>query len=214
MGYCLLGLAALSYYGVNGAALQMFNHGLSSAMLFLLVGVIYDRAHHRDLSKFGGIAHQMPWYTGLATVGFFASLGLPGLNGFISEAMCFLGAWDSPLIPAGGKTPSLIATDFGTGVIEDTAVGGIGSKWIVLCSLLGVVLAACYVLWTIQRVYLGQIRNEEYKKFPDVSFREVFALAPLAFLCILLGVYPSILIDFMDPSLTTITDMVRAVLPR
>jgi len=210
MGYCLLGLAALSYYGINGAALQMFNHGVSSAMMFLLVGVIYDRAHHRDLTKFGGIGLQMPWYTGLATIAFFASLGLPGLNGFISEAMCFLGAWDSSTAP--GATPSLIATAFGDGTHEAVSVGGISSKWIVLVSLLGVVLTACYILWTIQRVYLGTIKNEEYKTFPDVSFREVFALAPLAFLCIYLGVYPSILIDFMDGSLTTMTDMVRGVL--
>jgi NADH-quinone oxidoreductase subunit M len=195
MGYVLLGLAALTYSGVNGAALQMFNHGVSSAMMFLLVGVIYDRAHHRDLTRFGGIALQMPWYTGLATVGFFASLGLPGLNGFVSEFLCFLGAWDSDA--------SLITT---AGV-------GIASRWIVVVSFLGIILAAVYILWTIQRVYLGTIRNEEFRRFPDVSFREVFALAPLAFLCIVLGVFPGILIDFMNSSLATMTDMVRAVLP-
>jgi NADH-quinone oxidoreductase subunit M len=78
MGYVMLGLAAFSTTAIDGAALQMFNHGLSSAMLFLIVGVIYDRAHHRDLDRFGGIGVQMPWYTGIATVGFFASLGLPG----------------------------------------------------------------------------------------------------------------------------------------
>ena len=197
MGYVLLGMAALTYYGVNGAALQMINHGVSSAMMFLLVGVIYDRAHHRDLTRFGGIGLQMPWYTGVATVGFFASLGLPGLNGFISEAMCFLGAWGGE----GANQSSLISS-----------ADGIDSRWIVIVSLLGVILTACYILWTIQRVFLGNIRNEEYKKFPDLSFREVFALAPLGALCIILGVYPSILIDFMDGSLSTMTDMVRSVL--
>ena len=197
MGYVLLGMAALPYYGVNGAALQMINHGVSSAMMFLLVGVIYDRAHHRDLTRFGGLGLQMPWYTGVATVGFFASLGLPGLNGFISEAMCFLGAWGGD----GDNQSSLISS-----------ADGIGSRWIVIVSLLGVILTACYILWTIQRVFLGKIRNEEYKKFPDLSFREVFALAPLGALCIILGVYPSILIDFMDGSLSTMTDMVRRVL--
>ncbi len=212
MGYVLLGLAALSYTGVQGAVLQMFNHGVSSAMMFLLVGVIYDRAHHRDLTKFGGIGLQMPWYTGLAAVGFFASLGLPGLNGFISEVMCFLGAWDSTPLTTAGATPSLIATAFGAAEVEGYQVGGIASRWIVIVSLLGVVLGACYILWTIQRVYLGTIKNEAYKKFPDVSFREVFALAPLAFLCIALGVYPTILIDFMDGSLATLTEAARGVL--
>ncbi len=198
MGYVLLGLAAMTYYGVNGAALQMFNHGVSSAMMFFLVGVIYDRAHHRDLTRFGGIGLQMPWYTGLATLGFFASLGLPGLNGFISEFMCFVGAW------GGNEQVSLVAGTVGA--------HGIGSRWIVVVSLLGVILTACYILWTIQRVFLGKIRNEEYKKFPDLSFREVFALAPLGALCVLLGVWPKILIDFMDGTLTTMTDMVRNVL--
>ena len=139
----------------------------------------------------------MPWYTGVATVGFFASLGLPGLNGFISEAMCFLGAWGGD----GSNQSSLISS-----------ADGIDSRWIVIVSLLGVILTACYILWTIQRVFLGKITNEEYKKFPDLSFREVFALAPLGALCIILGVYPSILIDFMDGSLSTMTDMVRSVL--
>jgi NADH-quinone oxidoreductase subunit M len=87
--------------------------------------------------------------------------------------------------------------------------GGIGARWIVYVSLLGIVLTAAYILWTIQRVFLGQVSDESYKKFPDVSFREVFALAPLAVLCIVLGVYPKILLDFMDGSLTTMTNMVR-----
>jgi NADH-quinone oxidoreductase subunit M len=201
MGYCLLGLAALSYYGVSGAVLQMLNHGVSSAMMFLLVGVIYDRAHHRDLTRFGGIGLQMPFYTGLATVGFFASLGLPGLNGFISEFMCFQGAYDTNM--------SLITAER----IPDQLQGGIGSTWIVYASLLGIVLTAAYILWTIQRVYLGNVTNEEYKRFPDLTFREVFALAPLAALCVILGVYPKIIIDYMDPTLQTLTDMVRAALP-
>jgi NADH-quinone oxidoreductase subunit M len=93
MGYCLLGMAALTPAGMNGAVLQMFNHGTTTAMLFLLVGVIYDRAHHRDIEGFGGLAHQMPVFTGIVALAFFASLGLPGLRGFISEALVLLGAF-------------------------------------------------------------------------------------------------------------------------
>ncbi len=93
MGYCLLGMAALTPAGMNGALFQMFNHGTTTAMLFLLVGVIYDRAHHRDIEGFGGLANQMPIYTGIVMVAFFASLGLPGLSGFISEVLVFLGAY-------------------------------------------------------------------------------------------------------------------------
>ena len=93
MGYVLLGAAAFNTWGIVGANFQMFTHGTSSAMLFLLVGVVYDRAHHRNINGFGGLASQMPVYAGLTTVGFFASLGLPGMSGFISEAFCLLGAW-------------------------------------------------------------------------------------------------------------------------
>jgi NADH-quinone oxidoreductase subunit M len=106
MGYTLIGMAAIiaageanglnlkaAQAGLGGAVFQMFNHGTISAMLFILVGVIYDRAHHRDIEGFGGLAAQMPIYTGITAVAFFAGLGLPGFSGFISEAMCFIGAF-------------------------------------------------------------------------------------------------------------------------
>jgi len=120
------------------------------------------------------------------------------LNGFISEVLCFLGAYDprpgvGSLITMGGSN-------------------GLDAKWIIYVSLLGIVLAAVYILWTIQRVYLGTVKNEEYKRFPDLSPREWFALVPLAFLCIALGVYPKALISFMDGSLSAMTGMVRAAL--
>ena len=106
MGYLLIGMAAViaagevngnnllaAQAGLGGAVFQMFNHGTISAMLFILVGVIYDRAHHRNIEGFGGLATSMPIYSGIVAVAFFAGLGLPGLSGFISEAMCFIGAF-------------------------------------------------------------------------------------------------------------------------
>ena len=106
MGYSLIGMAAViaageanglnmkaAQAGLGGAVFQMFNHGTISAMLFILVGVVYERAHHREIEGFGGLASQMPIYTGITALAFFAGLGLPGLSGFISEAMCFIGAF-------------------------------------------------------------------------------------------------------------------------
>ena len=106
MGYALIGMAAViaaseanglnlkaAQAGLGGAVFQMFNHGTISAMLFILVGVIYERAHHREIAGFGGLAAQMPIYAGITALAFFAGLGLPGLSGFISEAMCFIGAF-------------------------------------------------------------------------------------------------------------------------
>jgi NADH-quinone oxidoreductase subunit M len=93
MGFCLLGMAAFTDQGISGCVYQMFNHGIISPALFLIAGVIYDRAHHREIEKFGGLAKQMPEYSAMVGLAFMASLGLPGLNGFISEALCFLGAF-------------------------------------------------------------------------------------------------------------------------
>jgi NADH-quinone oxidoreductase subunit M len=184
MGYVLLGMVAVTAAGMQGAAMQMFAHGISSAMLFLLVGVIYERAHHRDLAGFGGIGLQMPYYAGMATIGFFASLGLPGLCGFIGEALVFLGAFNSEV--------------FG--------------RIVVYIAVPTVVLTAAYILWTIQRVFLGPIKNEKYKTFKDMSFREWFALTPLAILAILVGVWPRAVLDIMNDSLNTIVEIVRTAL--
>jgi NADH-quinone oxidoreductase subunit M len=173
MGYVLLGMATMNIEGMSGAVFQMFNHGLSSAMLFLLVGVIYDRAHHREINRFGGLGRQMPRYFALAIVGFFSSLGLPTLNGFISEIMVFLGAFraDEAILPQ-ARMLTIIAT-------------------------VGVVLTAGYILWCVQRVYLGEPKPE-YAGFPDATPREIFTLAPLAGLCIVLGLYPVIAIDVFN----------------
>jgi NADH-quinone oxidoreductase subunit M len=92
MGFCLLGMSAFTQQGIDGAVLNLWTHGLISPMLFLIVGVIYDRAHHRNIEGFGGLAKQVPEYAGLLGLAFFASLGLPGLCGFISEFTVFLGS--------------------------------------------------------------------------------------------------------------------------
>jgi NADH-quinone oxidoreductase subunit M len=176
MGYVLLGFAALTEWGMNGAALQMFNHGTSSAACFLVVGVIYDRAHHRDLNGFGGMSQTMPRYWALTTVAFFASLGLPGMAGFVSEFMTLYGAYQS-------SDPRF--------------------QVLVLISVIGIVLTAAYLLWAMQRVFLGKL-NEKYKDFSDINFREVFSQAPLLFLCIFLGVFPFFLLDWMNSSVANL----------
>jgi len=182
MGFVTLGMAAMTEWGMNGAALQMFNHGTSSAACFLIVGVIYDRAHHRDLNAFGGVAQSMPRYWGLATVGFFASLGLPGMAGFVSEAMTLVGSFQS---------------------------GDPRFRVLVLISCIGVVMTAAYILWALQRVFLGPL-NEKYKDYKDIDAREVFSLAPLLFLCVFLGIFPFYLLDWMD---TGVVELMKILTP-
>ncbi len=171
MGFVLLGFAALTNKGLQGAAAQMFTHGLSSAMLFLIVGVVYDRAHHRDLNRFGGLAAKMPVYGGLATIGLFAGLGLPGLANFVSEILVLIGAFESST-----------------------------TKWLALVSVLGVVLGAGYILWTLQRVFLGPLRDSE-KSFKDLSAREIFCQAPFAILLLVFGIVPALMLNLFGPTM-------------
>lgn len=176
MGYVMLGMATFTSQGINGAVLQMFNHGTITAMLFLLVGVIYDRAHHRDINGFGGIAAIMPIYAGFTALAFFASMGLPGLSGFVSEVLVLLGAWSKYHIL------TIIAT-------------------------LGIVITAGYMLWMMQRVYLGP-PNEKYKSLPEINGREVLTLFPLGAIVVIVGVYPRAVLDLLQSSLDNINQMV------
>ncbi len=179
MGFVILGFAALNGRGMTGAATQMFNHGTSSAMLFLMVGVIYDRAHHRDLNGFGGLGLKMPWYTGFSTLAMFAALGLPGLANFVSEAMILIGAWEN----------------------ENTRIYAV-------LSAIGVVLGAGYILWSLQRVFLGKL-NPKYEDMPDMDARETFCQVPFAALTVLFGVAPFLLIDAFWPSIQALAGMLN-----
>ena len=176
MGYVMFGMATMTSEGINGAVLQMFNHGTVTAMLFLLVGVIYDRAHHREINGFGGLAAIMPFYTGWTALAFFAAMGLPGLAAFISEVLVLLGGWRS--YPA-----------------------------LTIVSASAVVLTAGYMLWTLQRIYLGKA-NEKYVDLPDINGREIFTLVPLGIIVIVLGVYPRPVLDLINVSLVHLNQVV------
>jgi len=169
MGYVMLGMASMTPQGINGAVLQMFNHGTITAMLFLLVGVVYDRAHHRQIDGFGGLANRVPVYTGMTALAFFASLGLPGLSGFVSEVLVFMG---------GFKTFPLYT----------------------IISATGIILTAAYLLWTMQRVFLGEL-NPKYETLTDMNGRELLMLVPLAIIVIVLGVWPMPVLDIISQSL-------------
>lgn len=193
MGYVLMGLGVwkieettgdtvrpdLWLMGVNGAMFQMVAHGISSAGMFFMVGVLYDRVHHRDLNQFGGLMGRMPVYSGLAVVLFFAGLGLPGLCGFIGEAFVLLSSWnfDGPL-----------------------AVG----------AAFGVILTAGYILWAIQRVFLGaEYLGPDKDLLSPVNGREKFVGVVLVVVAIGLGVYPRIVFDVMQGSTTDLVEQMQ-----
>jgi NADH-quinone oxidoreductase subunit M len=183
MGYVLLGLGVWSanagtnynpeYWqlGMNGAMFQMIAHGISSAGMFFMVGVIYDRVHHRNLDEFGGLFAKAPIYSGMAFGIFFAGLGLPGLCGFIGEVFVTLSVWNY-------------------------------SQAMAVVSAATVILTAGYILWTLQRVYLGpEYRGPHGDHITDINLREVFIGAPLLTFAILFGVLPNYFVfNFMQAS--------------
>ena len=194
MGYVILGIAVWSTaspqywaWGLNGAFFQMIGHGISSAGMFLCVGIIYDRAHHRNLDNFRGLLEPMPLYSGISFILFFAALGLPGLCGFVGEAWVIFGTWNfAPEgYPWAGKVCAILAA-------------------------LTVVITAAYILWTLQRVYMGT--NPVYKDYPDIKLRELLAAIPLVIFAVLLGVYPDLIVSWTEPHVTGLIDtFTRAV---
>jgi NADH-quinone oxidoreductase subunit M len=184
MGFCLIGIAASTPAGIHGAIFQMWNHGIITGMLFLLVGVVYDQAHHRDIEGFGGLWKVTPWYGGVTALAFMASLGLPGLAGFISEALCFIGAFQAHEAPG--------VTYFGLPAENYYRV-------LTGFSVIGVVLGASYFLWSYQKIFLGPL-NEKYARLRDLNAREWITLAPLAVLTVILGVYPKPVLGMMTES--------------
>jgi len=173
MGLVLLGIGALGSTGMMGAIYQMVAHGVITGLLFVMVGLMYERTHTREIARLGGLARQMPLIaTGLAFAG-FASLGLPALAGFIAEVSVFVGAFQR-------------------------------YEWAVLMAILGAVLSAGYVLWMLQRVVFGPVRPEWGSLSDQQHWWEHSVVAGLATLTILLGVYPPILTEMINPAVSSI----------
>ncbi len=187
MGYVLVGIAVWKitdgktigrdYWtmGLNAAMFQMLAHGISSTGMFFMVGVLYDRVHHRDINKFGGIAQVMPHYSGLAAVIFFAGLGLPGLCGFVGEVLSVLACWNfSPMLA--------------------------------IISASGVILTAGYILWTIQRVFLGpEYKGPHPEALVEANTRELAIGYTLVAFAILFGVMPNLIFSPMQGSIEALT---------
>ncbi len=180
LGFILLGTFALTSGGLQGAVIQNVNHGLTTGALFLLVGMLYERRHTKMIAEFGGIQKVMPIFAGFFLFTAFASIGLPGLNGFVGEFLVLMGSYAT--LPV----HTMIAAS-------------------------GVVLAAVYMLWAYERVFTGVPDKEENRLLSDLTPREIGILAPLAVLIILLGVYPSVLLDKIEPSTEALLDRIEAV---
>jgi NADH-quinone oxidoreductase subunit M len=178
LGFVMLGIFSLTPQGIQGGILQMINHGLSTGALFLIVGMIYERKHTRDLSAFGGLMKLMPVYGALSLIVVLSSMGLPGLNGFVGEFTILLGAFASrALVPQAWIYTAFAAT--------------------------GIILAAVYMLWMFQRVYLGEVKPEN-QDLRDLSAREVWVLTPIVLLIFVIGLYPAPFFGAMSSSVSAV----------
>ncbi len=181
LGFVVLGICALTEEGIQGAIIQMVNHGLSTGALFLLVGMIYDRRHTREIAQFGGIAKVMPVFATILFIVSLSSAGLPGLNGFIGEFLILLGSFSSSYI----------------------------SKWFAILGASGVIFAAVYLLWMYQRVAFGNITNEQNKTLLDLNWREVGLLVPVLFFIIWIGIYPNTFLAKSAQATKSVVSMVQ-----
>lgn len=163
LGFVVLGMFAFTTPAAQGAILQMVNHGLSTGALFILIGMLYERRHTRMIADFGGIAPMMPVFTVMFMLATLASIGLPGLNGFVGEFLILLGSFQSEAL---------------------------GSVWFTVIAASGVILAAAYMLWMFQRVMFGPVVHEENKKLVDINAREIGLLVPLMIFIVWIGVRP------------------------
>jgi NADH-quinone oxidoreductase subunit M len=178
MGYVLLGFATLTSEGISGSIFQSFSHGIISSSLFLIVGVLYDRVHDRQIDHFSGLSSHLPQYTAIVTITFFAGLGLPGLSGFIGEFFVLLGAFGSTYLPTS----------------------------LSIAASIGLVLSASYYLWTLQRMFMGKFWTKGGTKWnielKDLSIREWSLFLPLVLIMLAFGIFPSLLFDLTNTSVT------------
>jgi NADH-quinone oxidoreductase subunit M len=168
LGFIVLGTFAITRQGLDGSVLQMINHGISTGALFLLVGMIYERRHTREISELKGLQTPAPKFAAVFMLVMLSSIGLPGLNGFAGEFLILVGSF-------------------------------LTRRWWAVVAVLGVILAALYLLWAYQRVFHGE-PDEANAKFRDLSFSEGLVMAPLVALIVFMGVYPKPFLDRIEPS--------------
>ena len=179
MGFVTLGIFVFNSQGIQGAILQMFNHGITTAALFISVGQLYDRTHSRAISDYGGLHKPMPKFVALFFLFSIAAFGLPGTCNFIGEFLVLVGTSETSFV-------------------------------MVLLAMGGIVLAAAYMLWMLQRVALGEPTNKAAAILPDLSNRELATVIPLAILVLWIGLYPGPLMEMMDASVTHLVQQMGA----
>jgi len=179
LGFVMLGIFAATTQSIQGALMIMINHGISTGALFLLIGMIYERRHTREIAAYGGIARVVPLFAAMLTFVSLSSIGLPGTNGFVGEFLVLLGSFQT--------TP-----------------------YLAMLATLGVIFAAAYLLWAIQRILFNPLDRAENEHIPDLNGRELATMIPLIAVIIWLGVYPAPVLRRMEASAEQLVSQVTA----
>jgi NADH-quinone oxidoreductase subunit M len=181
LGFVVLGIFAMTPEAMQGAIIQMVNHGLSTGALFLLVGFLYERTHTREIADYGGIAKIVPAYAALLLIVSLSSIGLPGLNGFIGEFLILTGAFKS---------------------------AALDSWWFTVFAASGVIFAAVYLLWMYQRVCFQKITNDKMRDLKDLTVREYIVLIPILVFIVWIGFYPNTFLGLTETTTHSILEYV------
>ncbi|OQY77089.1 MAG: Fe-S-binding domain-containing protein [Ignavibacteriales bacterium UTCHB1] len=187
MGFIVLGTFALTAEAIQGSVIQMINHGLSTGALFLIVGILYERRHTKEIAKYGGVMKVMPVFSVIFLIVVMSSIGLPGLNGFIGEFLVLIGSFYSP---------------------------NLGSHWYAIISTTVVIFAAVYLLWLYQRIMLGPLDKEENKNIKDINKTELVTLIPLVIFIVWIGVQPNTFLKVTEKSVEQIIVNIKTVTPK
>ena len=182
MGYVTAGIFAFNQQGMDGALFQMLSHGFVAGALFLVVGVVYDRMHTREIAAYGGLVNRMPRYALIFMLFTMANVGLPGTSGFVGEFLTLVGMFQA-------------------------------NTWVAVVATSGVIFSAAYALWLYRRVVFGELIKESLKGIADMNLREKLIFAPLVAMTLLLGIYPALVTDLIDPSVNALLENFHASLP-
>jgi len=186
MGFIVLGIFSMTREGLQGAVIQMVNHGLSTGMLFMMFGMMYERTHTRAIKDYGGLAKITPHFAVFFAIAMLSSVGLPGLNGFVGEYLTLMGAFQSE-------------------VLHNWAYA--------IFSCTGVILAAVYLLWMYQRFMMGPLANEHNRGLKDLSKREIISLVPLVIFMIWIGIQPMSFMKVSEKGMNTLSNSLLGVSP-
>ena len=210
LGFCVLGLVAMTPQALAGGLYIMLAHGISTGGLFLAVGILYERRHTKEISDFGGISKSMPMFATLFMVIVFASAGLPGLNGFVGEFLALLGTAESHFLWFTGSGAAVFTQTGGGYSLEWAmaalpAVDQVGPEMtayvLAVVAATGVIWVACYLLWMWRRVMFGPLDKEENRVLSDLNTREMVYMIPVVLMAIFMGVFPKFFLGPMEPSM-------------